>query len=92
MTSATREDRIRSLARRLWLTEGSPAGRDMEHWLLAEALVNLEDGAPGAAARLMDMAVGQQQPVKGKIEALIRSPAPHPDSAFGDGATPPDEP
>jgi hypothetical protein len=91
MTSAIREDRIRSLARQLWLTEGSPVGRDKEHWLLAEALVNLEDGAPGAAARLMEMAVGQQPPVKGAIEALVRSPRPRPGPAFARNAARPDE-
>ncbi len=33
-----REQEIRSIAYRIWEYEGHPDGRDMEHWLKAEAM------------------------------------------------------
>ena len=33
------DERIQELAPRLWEKEGMPAGRDLDHWLRAEALL-----------------------------------------------------
>ncbi|MEJ1160938.1 DUF2934 domain-containing protein [Prosthecomicrobium sp. N25] len=54
--STTREDRIRARARLIWEIEGRPNGRDLEHWLLAEHLVELEEGRLGSARALADFA------------------------------------
>ena len=37
------EERIRRKAYELWLAEGKPEGRDLDHWELARELVAIED-------------------------------------------------
>jgi hypothetical protein len=37
------EQRIREQAYRIWLEEGCPEGRDLDHWDMAIALVSFED-------------------------------------------------
>lgn len=48
-----RMERIRHRAYLLWLDAGCPAGRDLEHWLVAEALENA-----GTAAFDVELANG----------------------------------
>ncbi|MBV8184446.1 MAG: DUF2934 domain-containing protein [Hyphomicrobiales bacterium] len=37
------EERIRRKAYELWLAEGKPEGRDLDHWELARELIAIED-------------------------------------------------
>jgi hypothetical protein len=39
-----REEEIRGLAYRMWLEEGCPDGRNVEHWLKAEAMMKRKNG------------------------------------------------
>jgi Protein of unknown function (DUF2934) len=39
-----REEEIRSLAYRIWLEEGCPDGRNVEHWLRAETMTQRKNG------------------------------------------------
>ena len=38
------EQRIRERAYRIWLDEGCPEGRELDHWDMATELVAIEDG------------------------------------------------
>ena len=38
-----REDRIRNRAYELWLLEGMPEGRDVDHWFMAAETIRIED-------------------------------------------------
>jgi hypothetical protein len=38
------EQRIRERAYRIWLEEGCPEGRELDHWEMATELVAIEDG------------------------------------------------
>lgn len=38
------EQRIRERAYRIWLEEGCPEGRELDHWDMASELVAIEDG------------------------------------------------
>lgn len=39
-----REEQIRSLAYNIWQEEGCPHGRNVEHWLKAEAILQSKNG------------------------------------------------
>lgn len=47
--TAERQARIRDAAYRIWEEEGRPEGRDLDHWLKAEALV--PEAAPARKPR-----------------------------------------
>jgi hypothetical protein len=51
-----RESRIRDRARLIWESEGRPTGRELEHWLLAERLTELEEGRLGSSTALANFA------------------------------------
>jgi hypothetical protein len=51
-----RESRIRDRARLIWESEGRPTGRELEHWLLAERLIELEEGRLGSSTALANFA------------------------------------
>ena len=38
------EERIRGRAYQIWLEEGCPKGRELDHWNMATKLVAIEDG------------------------------------------------
>ena len=38
------EQRIRERAYQIWLEEGCPKGRELDHWNMATELVAIEDG------------------------------------------------
>ena len=42
------EQRIRERAYRIWIEEGQPHGRELEHWEQARFLVGIEDNAEAA--------------------------------------------
>ena len=46
MSDPSREDRIRVKAYEIWDLEGRADGREFDHWILAEAAIVLEEGAP----------------------------------------------
>ena len=52
----TREERVRERARVIWEFQGRPVGRELEHWLLAERLVELDEGRLGSSRKLADLA------------------------------------
>jgi hypothetical protein len=39
-----REEQVRRLAYSIWEEEGCPDGRNVEHWLKAEAILQTENG------------------------------------------------
>ena len=41
-----REEEIRDLAYRIWEEEGYPEGRNLEHWVKAEAILKARNGQP----------------------------------------------
>jgi|EndMetStandDraft_8_1072994.scaffolds.fasta_scaffold1605529_2 hypothetical protein len=43
MPEQSYEDRIRARAYEIWVAEGMPDGREVEHWALAERAIALED-------------------------------------------------
>jgi len=62
MPELPREDRIRAKAFEIWLSQDMPHGRDLDHWIAAEALVAEEETAleirlgDGAPVHLVDRA------------------------------------
>ncbi len=44
-----REEKIRELAYLIWLEEGCPSGRDVDHWMKATQRVGLAELVPGDA-------------------------------------------
>ena len=66
-----REDRIRARAFELWLLEGKPEGRDLDHWFMAAETIRLESfeqsvGNPNPAAEVIEgylSAASQGQPI-----------------------------
>lgn len=51
-----REAKVRERAEAMWRAEGRPAGRALEHWLLAEKMVALDEGRIGSSQALADLA------------------------------------
>ncbi|MET1754196.1 DUF2934 domain-containing protein [Novosphingobium sp. RD2P27] len=68
-----RENRIRERAFALWLEQGSPHGRDQEHWDQACSEIDEEDRT-GAATSASN--VGTPKPASRKGEKKASSPAP----------------
>ena len=66
-----REDRIRARAYELWLLEGKPEGRDLDHWFMAAETIRLESfeqsvGNPNPAAEVINgylSAAAQAHPI-----------------------------
>lgn len=46
----SRQEEITALAYQIWRQAGCPAGRDLEHWLLAEAQLRQHSNGDGPAA------------------------------------------
>jgi hypothetical protein len=73
MTS-DREDRIKQLARRIWESEGRPAGQEVRHWYMAVKLVEaserpdpyVPDAHPDAARATAQGAVPPAGPAQTK--------------------------
>lgn len=43
-TNGEKEQRIRERAYQIWINEGQPEGRDIDHWQQAETQINAEEG------------------------------------------------
>jgi hypothetical protein len=53
--STITEDQIRERAHRIWMEEGSPHGRDVEHWEMAKRELELEAAQGGSTATSSDL-------------------------------------
>ena len=63
--STITEEQIRERAHRIWMEEGCPHGRDVEHWEMAKRELQAEDG--GVASDDLDKALADSFPASDPI-------------------------
>jgi len=71
-----REERIRGRAYEIWKREGSPPGRENDHWLEAEQELDAENTGAGSAVS-HDDDDKRAIPETKSNEAAAAAPAPH---------------
>ena len=71
------EQRIRERAYQIWLEEGCPEGRELDHWNMATELVAIEDDQQ-STLKPIDQNLGPAGKAIEPVEA-VRTPFSHPD-------------